>query len=40
MVKRRTGGKSMGRGRKGRMWRGAMRVARRVGGKGDSGESV
>lgn len=40
MLKRRTGGKSMGRGWKGRACSAVMRVARRVGGRGDSGEGV
>jgi hypothetical protein len=38
VLKRRTGGKSIGRGWKGRAWRAVTRVARRVGGRGDSRE--
>lgn len=36
MLKSKTGGKSIGRGWKGRACRAVMRVARRVGGSGDS----
>lgn len=35
MLKRSTGGKSMGSVRKGRAWRAVMNVARTVGGRGD-----
>ena len=36
MLKRSTGGKTMGSGWKGRKWRAVRNVARRVGGRGDS----
>ena len=38
MLKRRTGGKTIGSGEKGRACRAVIRVARRVGGRGLSGE--
>lgn len=40
MLKRRIGGKIIGRGWNGRACRAVMSVARRVGGRGDSMESV
>jgi len=39
-LKRSTGGKSMGRGRKGRAWRAVMKVARSIGGNGELPQSV
>ena len=40
MLKRRIGGKIMGRGWKGRAWRAVINVARRVGGSGESNLGV